>query len=483
MAAALGASLLATALTLGAGVAAFSWPSPRYRDDPVLFFREILGVEPWSKQVEIIEAIRDHKRVAVKSGHKVSKSHTAAGVALWFFSSFPDATVVMTSTTSRQVDRILWLEIQKMHARAGRCVACKEEDKRRVDRRELPGPLPCPHSSLLDGGPVPQLARTGLHSHDFRSLYGFTARESEAVAGVSGKNLLYLVDEASGVAEVIFEAIEGNRSGGGRIALFGNPTQTEGEFFEAFHGKSAFYKPLTVSSEDSPNVKAGRTVIPGLCELDYIEEKRREWGEESALYQIRIKGNFVLREDGKIISAADITASEDRWDDTPAEGRLIVGLDPAGDGSEGDETCFAPRRGLKILRLVAMRALDEDGILVNLLGLLKDSRVASDRELPIVVLDEEGDIGTKIRRASPRSPRGPPERLRAPVREGVELGDAPAAGLSPRPRRALGAPLVLAPSRGGRGPARHEAGSRAPRARVDVRHQEARDRDAEEGAP
>ena len=36
---------------------AVTFPTARYREDPVAFFREILGVEPWSKQIEMIEAV------------------------------------------------------------------------------------------------------------------------------------------------------------------------------------------------------------------------------------------------------------------------------------------------------------------------------------------------------------------------------------------------------------------------------------------
>ncbi len=96
------------------------FPTDRWKCDPVAFFREVLGVVPWTKQIEIINSIRDNKRVAIKSGHKVSKSHTAAGIALWFYCSFEDARVVMTSTTSRQVDTILWREARMMRARCGR---------------------------------------------------------------------------------------------------------------------------------------------------------------------------------------------------------------------------------------------------------------------------------------------------------------------------------------------------------------------------
>lgn len=364
------------------------FPSPRYREDPVSFFREVLGVEPWSRQVEVLEAVRDHPRVAVSSGHKVSKSHTAAGVALWFYCSFDDARVVMTSTTSRQVDQILWRELRMMRARSGRCVACKAEDP---DGFRIP--RPCPHSTLIEGEQG-ELARTGLKSPDFREVVGFTAREAEAVAGISGSNLLYIPDEASGIDDAIFEAIEGNRAGGARIVMFSNPTKNEGEFYEAFHGKSRFYKTIRISSEETPNVLEGRVLIPGLATREWIEEKKQEWGEESAQYKIRVKGEHATHEDGKIFSVHTITQAEQRWADTAEAGRLFVGLDPAGPTGSGDPTVMSPRRGVKQLALLEFRGLDENGILAHLLGVLKRYRLP--RETPVVVYDREGEIGHKV---------------------------------------------------------------------------------------
>ncbi|HEX8795463.1 MAG TPA: hypothetical protein VF765_31150 [Polyangiaceae bacterium] len=396
MAAALGSAMLAAALTLGSGVVAHAWPSDRYRAKPVEFFREILGVEPWEKQVEIIEAVRDNTRVAVKAGHKVSKSHTAAGVALWFYESFEDARVVMTSTTSRQVDQILWRELKKMHANAGRCVACKEENKRRALRFEAPLPKPCPHSFLPDGEPR-ELARTGLKATDFREVVGFTAREAEAVAGVSGHNLLYILDEATGIDRAIFEAIEGNRAGGARLLMFSNPTKTDGEFYDAFDAKKDFYKTISISSEDSPNVKTGQLVVPGLATREWVEEKKREWGADSALYAVRVKGEFVLNEVGKIISIHAIGEAEKRWFEVAPDttSRLHVGIDPAGVGLDGDEGIYCFRRGLRMLGMLEFRGLTEDLYLHHLLEALK--RHASPRELPpIVKVDREGSIGAKV---------------------------------------------------------------------------------------
>jgi phage terminase large subunit len=360
-------SVLAAAV-LAAAAAHITFPCTQYQSDPVGFARDVLGVSPWEKQVEILEAIRDNKRVAVTSGHKVSKSHTDAIAALWFYASFPDARVVMSSTTSRQVDQILWRELKMMVARA----------KHPID------------------GEIHELARSGFKSVDFREVVGFTAREAEAVAGISGRNLFYILDEASGIPQVIFDAIEGNRAGGARVLLTSNPTRTEGEFFAAFHEKAEFYKTIRVSSEDTPNARAGREIIPGLATREWIEEKKREWGEDSPLYKVRVKGEFVKREDGKIVSLHAIEEAEKRWHELTAEGRLQIGLDPAGPGNSGDETAFAPRRGEKVINVLALRGLTEDGIITNALGLLKQHRASRERERPALVIDREGPIGSAL---------------------------------------------------------------------------------------
>lgn len=366
------------------------FPNDEYRKRPVEFFREVLGVEPWSRQVDIINAVRDHPRVAICSGHKVSKSHSAAGIALWFYCSFSDARVVMTSTTSRQVDQILWRELRMMRARSGRCVACKLDDPEglRIAR-------PCPHSALIEGEQG-ELARTGLKATDFREIVGFTAREAEAVAGISGRNLLYIVDEASGVGDDIFEAIEGNRAGGARIVMFSNGTKNEGEFFEAFASKSNYYHTMRVSSEETPNVLSGEVLIPGLATREWIEEKKIEWGEDSALYRVRVKGEHALQEEGRIFSVHAIGQAEARWATTAPAGRLYLGLDPAGESGKGDESMFAPRRGLKLLGLKGYRGLSAEAHVTHIVKLLAELRLP--REVPVVVVDREGPIGTPVYR-------------------------------------------------------------------------------------
>jgi phage terminase large subunit len=381
-----------------------TWPSPKYQQDPAAFAEEILGVTPWSKQREILTAIaRPRSRVAVASGHKVGKSALAALAALWFYCSYPDARVVMSSVTARQVDQILWREVKKMLKRAGRCALCRARDPwgfSRCEDCEAVRPIP-----EEPGG----LARTGLRSEDFRELVGFTAKEAEAVAGISGANLLYVLDESSGIPDEIHEAIDGNRAGGARVLMISNPTRTEGRFFHAFHAGKDFWTPFVISSEDSPNVLAGCELIPGLASREWVDEMKHEWGEDSPLYLVRVKGKFCLNEAGKIVSLHAITEAQERWKDhaealaaavaagKPIDetGTLQIGIDPAGDGEGGDETAMAVRRGQRIARLCVWRGLTEDAHVVHVLNLLQEHRRRREGP-PIVTVDREGRIGYEV---------------------------------------------------------------------------------------
>ena len=58
-------------------------------DDPVTFARVVLGVTCWSRQREFLRAVARHPRVAVRSGHKVSKSTSLAILALWWAMTRP----------------------------------------------------------------------------------------------------------------------------------------------------------------------------------------------------------------------------------------------------------------------------------------------------------------------------------------------------------------------------------------------------------
>lgn len=287
------------------------------RTTPVEFAREVLGLRLWSRQEEILRAAFEHPRVAVRSGHKIGKSTSAAVLALWFASDpeqRPGARVVMTSSSARQVRTILWRELRRLYRPA----------KERL------------------GGELHKVPDAGLVWDDGREILGFSTDEPEKMAGVSGAHVLFIVDEASGVPEEIFEAIEGNRAGGARLVLFSNPTRTSGAFFDAFNSKRQFWRGLKVSSEEAAAVTPP---IPGLATQAWITEKAEEWGRESPIFAVRCRGDFPEQGECAVIALAAIEAARARRDarETAANGSLDVGVDVARFGD--DETVVALRRG------------------------------------------------------------------------------------------------------------------------------------------
>jgi hypothetical protein len=335
----------------------------RYRNDPVRFFVEVLGVVPWGRQREFVDAVARYPKVCVRSGHKVSKSNSLTGLALWWLWTREGARIIMTSASYRQVRSILWRELRIFYA----------------------------NSKVPFGGVLHLDPDSGLQLEDGREVLGFSTDEPERMQGLSGVNMLFILDEASGIPEPIFEAVEGNLAGGGKIVMCSNPTSTSGTFYEAFHEKRDLWHPIHISSEESPNVKAGEVVIPGLATKEWVEERKQEWGEDSPLYQVRVRGNFPSQARNAIVTVAMVEAAVLAWEETKAEGRLTVGVDVARFGD--DDTVIQPVRGAKALAPVVMRSMDGPQVAGKVLEVCRG--LVSPGETALVRVDTIG-VGASV---------------------------------------------------------------------------------------
>lgn len=366
------------------------WPSEKYANDPVAYCEEILGFEPWSRQIEIIEAVRDNPRTAVASAQKCGKTKIAAAAGLWFYSTVPGGRVFLAAPRAGQVQNILWPEISQMHKRSGRCLDCR--------LREPEGPRPCEHGTELDGELSPR-STTGLRgTDDGRVMMAITSKTIESLAGYSGPQL-WIIDEASGVDDSVFDVIDGNALGGGlKILAIGNPTRNKGRLFEAFNSakRSKAYARVQMSAEEAASARDRQGQPFGhLAKAAEIEERKELWGEDSSLYIVRVKGEYALNEEGAIFSVNAIAEAIARWHQEEfGEGRLFIGCDPAGATGLGDETAFAIRRGTKVLPIETHRGMNEDAHLAEMLRLVELHK--RDRETPVVVVDREGSIGSVL---------------------------------------------------------------------------------------
>ena len=114
-----------------------------------------------------------------------------------------------------------------------------------------------------------------------------TATKPENMQGFHEDNMLFIVDEASGVDDPIMEAILGTLSGeNNKLLMCGNPTRTSGTFYDAFNADRTLYKCHTVSSDDSPRTNK-----------ENIESLIRKYGKESNVVLVRVYGEFPKQDD------------------------------------------------------------------------------------------------------------------------------------------------------------------------------------------
>ena len=302
---------------------------------PTFFVNNVLGTGLWEKQVEIAESIKKNRYTTVRACHDVGKTYVAARIALWFLYSHPRSIVVTTAPTMRQVENLLWRELRAAHENA---------------LEDLGGePLKTRLDITADWYAI------GASSADPDKLQGFHA--------ASG-HILIIVDEAAGVHEPAFEAIEGMMtSEDARMLMIGNPTSETGSFRASHHSWDHAYK-VHISAFDSPNFKNnGIKTIQDLQKVDldkveivndflvsprWVKEKITAWGVDSPMFQARVLGNFPSQSSNTIIplNYLEVASSEEHREKIKelSKGQpFYLGIDVARFGN--DNTVLTPRYG------------------------------------------------------------------------------------------------------------------------------------------
>jgi hypothetical protein len=239
-------------------------PKRRYRVDPVAWAKA-KNIELWSKQREIMQSVVDNPNTSVGSCHGIGKSFTAALTSCWWLDTHPigDSFVLTTAPTDKQVKAILWREINKFHSLYG-----------------LPG-----RTNLSEWYIGKELVAFGRKPSDY---------DPTAFQGIHARYLLVVIDEACGIPKDLWVAASTlATSANSRILAIGNP---DDEFSE-FKAKSIskYWHHIKIGYHNTPNF-TGEPISPRLKEMliseAWVEERRDDWGEGSALFTSKCLGEF-----------------------------------------------------------------------------------------------------------------------------------------------------------------------------------------------
>lgn len=281
--------------------------------DPVAFVRQAFDAEPEEWQAKALEAVVTQDRVAIRSGHGVGKTTFLAWVALWWILTRYPALVACTANTQHQLETVLWGEIG------------------RWSRRLQPG-----LRELIEVK-ADKVVLTAAGRGD-SGIYARTASKErpEALQGFHSDNMLFLVEEASGVFDIVFEVAQGSlTTPGAKIILAGNPTRRSGYFYNAFNGPNAgdWWK-LRVSGFESSRVTQKS-----------IDWAAKEYGEASNRYRVRVMGEFPESDEDVVVPPDLAESAVGR--DVLATGPVVWGLDVARYGD--DRSVLVKRQGRKVL--------------------------------------------------------------------------------------------------------------------------------------
>ncbi len=282
-------------------------PSPDpWLENPVGFIRKRIGDEPWSKQREIAESVRDNLKTAVPSCFASGKSHIAADIAAWWIQSHPPgmAKVITTSSGWDQVRSILWQGIGRAHAK-GQLIGTVNQTEWwvPVDGRDLIVGL---GRRPPDWNPIP------LQGH-----------HADAV--------LVIIDEAAGVPEGFFEALNGLTIGpNDRTLAIGNPWRPSDTFGQICKPGSG-WNTIRISAFDTPNFTGeahnGQLITPA-----WVEDVANRFGRDSAYYISKVLAQFPdMTEDG-LFHMSWIEAAQRRT--MPRTRPFEAGVDVADEGQD-----------------------------------------------------------------------------------------------------------------------------------------------------
>lgn len=285
-------------------------------------------------------------KIAVASGHGIGKSALVAWIDHWARSTFEDCRVVITANTEKQLLTKTGPELAKWHRLA-------------INR----------HWFVATSTAI--YAVDPEHEKLWRTdLIPWSEHNTEAFAGLhnEGKRIVLIFDEASKIADKVWEVAEGALTDAFTEILwvvFGNPTRATGRFRECFR---KFRHRWHTEQIDSRTVEG--------TNKEQLQQLVEDNGEDSDLVKVRIRGVFPSTSFKQYINQKDIDAAvgrplpPERYQFAP----IIITVDPSWEGD--DEFVIGLRQGLWFEILATYPKNDNDVEMANIISRFEDEEKA-----------------------------------------------------------------------------------------------------------
>lgn len=293
----------------------------KYYHDPERFNRECFSDALSEYQGEICTTLADKRRISVRGPHGLGKTALAARLILWFVltreANTDDWKVPTTASAWRQLTHFLWPEVHKWARRIKwDAVGWRGQFD---ERRELLG-----LSIKLQHG----------------EAFALASDKSELIEGAHASQLLYVFDEAKSIPNDTWDSAEGAFSTGVCYWLaISTPGEPEGRFYQ-IHQRASGYEDWSVK-----HIMLDDAISSGRISQQWANDRQRQWGEGSAVYQNRVLGEFATNQTTGIIPLSWIERANERWQawiDAGKPHKIFTGVGvDVGGGTGGDKIALA----------------------------------------------------------------------------------------------------------------------------------------------
>lgn len=315
---------MAAAMMLLENEAKYAEFKGKYRLDPAGFARNCIvwnkGEGLASYQEESLTNLVKYGRESDRGPHGLGKSMLAAVALLWFALTRDgeDWKAVTTASAWRQLTKFLWPEIHKWT----RKLKWSEIGRKPFDAR-------------LELLTLSLKLSTG-------EAFAVASDNPALIEGAHADHMFYVFDESKSIPAAVFDAAEGAFSGKGEVfaLAISTPGEPAGRFYEVQSRKPGF--------EDwhVRHVTLAEAIAAGRIDSRWAEQRKTQWGEQSAVYQNRVLGEFAASEEDGVIPLSWVEAANERWQQWVEQGSpqgqfCGVGVDVARSGE--DKTVLALR--------------------------------------------------------------------------------------------------------------------------------------------
>lgn len=309
------------------------------------FVHDVIRMRTWKGQRHILNALLEHQRVSIRGSRKTSKTHTAAAAVLAFMQTAP--TICLTTAPSNiQVKTLLWGKINSMFSGA-----------------LLPMRGSIGQKNLWIG---PEHYAIGFATNTSDRMQGFhagvdvpldpdaepEATDDDSIERAIGEiviaqkrksnatRLLFVLDEAAGVPQFIFDALRGSMLGDNVYTLMqANPTISINEphdFARSHMPGSRYHRVKLFAKPDQPD--------PVDCDAEFQtpswlvdwRELEKEYPPDDPLHKPMVLGQFLEGDtSGRVLTYQLLADAASSTDDSILIPRgAHIGFDTAWTGAD-----------------------------------------------------------------------------------------------------------------------------------------------------